>query len=102
MFRSLATVATLLIAGCTTSPAVPDAARSELAPTGKLRAGMNLSAVPVLLRARRIGMSVSIFRSQYYSYTRRCCNPFHHNRRQEYYAQSNFRMVCRRANSFLF
>ena len=29
-------------AGCATSPAVPDAARAELAPTGKLRAGMNL------------------------------------------------------------
>lgn len=31
-----------LIAGCATSPGVSDAARSELAPTGKLRAGMNL------------------------------------------------------------
>lgn len=29
--------------GCSTSPAVPAAARSELAPTGTLRAGMNLS-----------------------------------------------------------
>lgn len=29
-------------AGCARSPAVPDAARAELAPTGKLRAGMNL------------------------------------------------------------
>ena len=34
--------ATLLVVGCATSPAVPDAARTELAPTGKLRAGMNL------------------------------------------------------------
>jgi len=43
MLRSLATaLATVLIAGCATSPGVPDAARSELAPTGKLRAGMNL------------------------------------------------------------
>lgn len=43
MFRSFATaLATLLIAGCATSPGVPAAARSELAPTGKLRAGMNL------------------------------------------------------------
>jgi polar amino acid transport system substrate-binding protein len=33
---------TLLIVGCARSPAVPEAARSELAPTGKLRAGMNL------------------------------------------------------------
>lgn len=38
---SIALVA-VLIAGCATSPAVPVAARSELAPTGKLRAGMNL------------------------------------------------------------
>ena len=30
------------ISGRTTSPIAPDAARSELAPTGKLRAGMNL------------------------------------------------------------
>jgi len=34
--------ALVIIAGCATSPGVPDAARSELAPTGKLRAGMNL------------------------------------------------------------
>jgi polar amino acid transport system substrate-binding protein len=36
------TLAMFLIAGCATSTGVPDAARSELAPTGKLRAGMNL------------------------------------------------------------
>ena len=43
MLKSLALVlATLLIAGCATSPSVPDAARVELAPSGKLRAGMNL------------------------------------------------------------
>jgi len=43
MLRSLAVaLAAFLIAGCATSPRVPDAARSELAPTGKLRAGMNL------------------------------------------------------------
>jgi len=43
MFRSFAALlAPLLIVGCATSPRVPDAARSELAPTGKLRAGMNL------------------------------------------------------------
>jgi polar amino acid transport system substrate-binding protein len=43
MLRSFAAaLATLLIAACTTSPVVPDAARLELAPTGKLRAGMNL------------------------------------------------------------
>jgi polar amino acid transport system substrate-binding protein len=35
-------LAMFLIAGCATSTGVPDAARSELAPTGKLRAGMNL------------------------------------------------------------
>ena len=32
----------LMIVGCTTSVRLPDAARMELAPTGKLRAGMNL------------------------------------------------------------
>ncbi len=37
-----AALTTALIAGCATSPGVSDAARSELAPTGKLRAGMNL------------------------------------------------------------
>jgi polar amino acid transport system substrate-binding protein len=44
MLKSLAVaLAALLITGCATSPTtVPDAARSELAPTGKLRAGMNL------------------------------------------------------------
>jgi polar amino acid transport system substrate-binding protein len=34
-------LATVLSAGCTSLPAVPDAARAELAPQGKLRAGMN-------------------------------------------------------------
>ena len=43
MHRSfLLTLLALLVAGCATSSAVPDAARLELAPTGKLRAGMNL------------------------------------------------------------
>lgn len=43
MLRSFASaLATLLIVGCAISPGVPDAARAELAPTGKLRAGMNL------------------------------------------------------------
>ena len=42
MFRSFAAVTTLLMAACTTSPVISDAARSQLAPTGKLRAGMNL------------------------------------------------------------
>lgn len=43
MLRSLVeALAMVLIAGCATSAAVPNAARSELAPTGKLRAGMNL------------------------------------------------------------
>ena len=37
-----ATLGTLLVAGCATSQGAPDAARSELAPAGKLRAGMNL------------------------------------------------------------
>jgi polar amino acid transport system substrate-binding protein len=39
----VAAVAVLSMSGCATSPAVPAAARSELAPTGTLRAGMNLS-----------------------------------------------------------
>jgi polar amino acid transport system substrate-binding protein len=38
-----AAMAVLSMTGCATSPAVPAAARSELAPTGTLRAGMNLS-----------------------------------------------------------
>ena len=43
MIRStVAALALSLIAGCVSSPIVPDAVRSELAPTGKLRAGMNL------------------------------------------------------------
>lgn len=43
MFRTWSTVLTLsLISGCATSLKVPEAARSELTPTGKLRAGMNL------------------------------------------------------------
>ena len=43
MLRSFATaLATVLIVGCATTAGVPDAARSELASTGKLRAGMNL------------------------------------------------------------
>ena len=35
-------LALVVIAGCTTTAAASEAARSELAPTGKLRAGMNL------------------------------------------------------------
>ncbi len=43
MFRTLATVlATALLVACASTPDVPDAARAELAPTGQLRAGMNL------------------------------------------------------------
>ena len=43
MFNSFSmTLAAMIVAGCATSPAVPEAARAELAPTGKLRAGMNL------------------------------------------------------------
>ena len=39
---SAMTVATILVAGCTALPNASDAVRTELAPTGKLRAGMNL------------------------------------------------------------
>ena len=44
MFRLLAAVLVgVLMSGCATSRSVPAAAKAELAPTGKLRAGMNLS-----------------------------------------------------------
>ena len=43
MLKSIAMALTMtLITGCATSPVVSDSARSELAPTGKLRAGINL------------------------------------------------------------
>jgi polar amino acid transport system substrate-binding protein len=43
MLRTWSAVLALsLVSSCMTSPKVPDAARSELAPTGNLRAGMNL------------------------------------------------------------
>jgi polar amino acid transport system substrate-binding protein len=43
MLNSFAVALTVLfLAGCASNPAVPDAARAQLAPTGKLRAGMNL------------------------------------------------------------
>ena len=43
MLGPYASALVFLLAGCTMMPRAPDAARSELAPTGKLRAGMNLS-----------------------------------------------------------
>ena len=44
ILRSLtAALAMTVVAGCASSQRVPDAVRAELAPTGKLRAGMNLS-----------------------------------------------------------
>jgi polar amino acid transport system substrate-binding protein len=51
MYRSIklmfnpvsAVLATVLLASCASSPQLHNAARSELAPTGKLRVGMNLS-----------------------------------------------------------
>jgi polar amino acid transport system substrate-binding protein len=43
MFKSLSTaIAALAVAGCAAVAPVPEAAKRELAPTGKLRAGMNL------------------------------------------------------------
>ena len=43
MFNPIsAFLASVIIAGCASSPQLHNAARSELAPTGKLRAGMNL------------------------------------------------------------
>ena len=41
--KFVAAMAALSMSGCATSPTAPAAARSELAPTGTLRAGMNLS-----------------------------------------------------------
>lgn len=38
----VAALAAVAVVGCTTTARVPDAARAELAPTGSLRAGMNL------------------------------------------------------------
>lgn len=44
MIKAMAlTIATTLAAGCATAPQVTDAIRADLAPTGKLRGGMNLS-----------------------------------------------------------
>jgi polar amino acid transport system substrate-binding protein len=44
MIKAMAiTIATALAAGCATAPTVTDAVRKDLAPTGKLRGGMNLS-----------------------------------------------------------
>src|SRR5438046_2725302 len=43
MFKAWLTILMLsVLSGCAASQKAPDAARSELAPTGKLRAGMNL------------------------------------------------------------
>ncbi len=43
MLKSFAVaLATSLLCGCASAPTVPEAARMDLAPTGKLRAGMNL------------------------------------------------------------
>ena len=44
MIRTIvAAMALGVVAGCASQPSVPEAARKELAPTGKLRGGMNLS-----------------------------------------------------------
>ena len=44
MFNPISAVlATVLVAGCASTPHLSNAARSELAPTGKLRVGVNLS-----------------------------------------------------------
>ena len=44
MLKSIAlALATLFVSGCAAVPSVPGAVRAELAPGGKLRAGMNLS-----------------------------------------------------------
>lgn len=61
-----AALATVVIAGCATAPGAIDAARVELAPTGKLRAGMNLGNT--LFTARDVasgklsGVSVDVMR----------------------------------------
>ena len=43
MLGPYASALVFFLAGCAMTPRAPDAARAELAPTGKLRAGMNLS-----------------------------------------------------------
>jgi polar amino acid transport system substrate-binding protein len=51
------------MSGCATSPSAPAAARAELAPTGKLRAGMNLSNTLFTLKdasGRLYGVAVDV------------------------------------------
>jgi polar amino acid transport system substrate-binding protein len=48
-------LASVLSAGCANLPAVPSAARSELAPQGKLRAGMNLANTLFTKKAKASG-----------------------------------------------
>ena len=49
MPESIATACEMvLVGGCGTTAIVSDAARSDLAPTGKLRAGMNLDRKSVV------------------------------------------------------
>jgi len=46
--------AALLLSSCATAPQVPPAARSELAPTGKLRVGINVQNF-LLVNKERVG-----------------------------------------------
>lgn len=67
MFKKWCMVLTLVvISGCAGSLKVPDAARSELAPTGKLRAGMNLGNTLVtsndIVTGELRGVSVDLMR----------------------------------------
>jgi polar amino acid transport system substrate-binding protein len=56
MKLAAALFASLLLAACTTTPPAPPAARAELAPSGKLRAGINLGNGVVATRDPATGL----------------------------------------------
>ncbi|MGQ0654001.1 MAG: hypothetical protein ACT4P4_17350 [Betaproteobacteria bacterium] len=66
MTKTIAALALVMLAGCAAAPRAPDAARAELAPTGKLRAGMNTGNTLFTTRdpasGERRGVSVDLMR----------------------------------------